>query len=190
MPPGDDAGALLPAPKVFVEFAAFDGDTTSRGAHTAAPFDIRQFEHGMNDPKSGARHAGGLLATSGVVSRMPWDVGKAGPGVADGGAASQWELAITPHVGSPAEALRIEIAIEPAAAAPPQATALRADRGARTTLVVRDQQPIVLGLVPSVTGVGGERGATLLVTPYIVRREDDVRRLFECKMANRARFAR
>jgi sirohydrochlorin ferrochelatase len=53
-----------------------------------------------------------------------------------------------------------------------------------------DQKPIVIGLAPLVSGAEKERGWTLLVTPYLVRRDDDLRRLFECRMTNRSRPVR
>lgn len=185
----DDAGALMPAPKVFVEFAAFEGNMIDPSTSGPPGSAVRDFERGMNDPRSTARHAGSLLAASDVVSKIPWDIENTRSGAVDGGEASGWELAITPHLGATGEALRLEIAVEPAASVAPDATA-RVDRGPRTTLVIRDQQPAILRFDPAITGAGGSHGATLLVTPYIVRREDDLRRLFECKMANRARLQR
>jgi hypothetical protein len=188
---GTDAGALASAPRVYLEFAAFEGtlrDLTARHSTSVVSF----FEHGMNDPQSGARHSGGMLLTNDAVSKMPWHVGDGAIGDPDAGGTSAWELAVTAHVAlEPSQEMRLEVAIEPVPpSTPPREQPAASPRGPRTTVVLRDQQAAVLELDPATTEAGGSRGTTLLLTPYVIRRDDDLRRLFECKVAQRARAPR
>jgi hypothetical protein len=129
-----------------------------------------------------------MLATDGVTVRVPFDLGASGGGVLDGGVAF-WELAVTPHPSDmPSSDVRLEIAIEAVqgAAAPPAGTANpRPSPRAYTTLVLRDQQPAFLALDPSLSPAGNERPWMLLVTPYSIRSDEDLRRLFACRTARK-----
>jgi hypothetical protein len=190
-PSGTDAGALAAAPRVYLEFAAFEGtpgDVRAQPSSSVVSF----FEHGMNDSRSGARHSGAMLLTNDTVSKMPWHLGGGAVGEPDSGRSSVSELVVTARVApEPSQELRLEVAVERAQASDPsreQPTA--SPRGPRTTLVLTDQRAAVLGFDPAITEAGGSGGMTLLLTPYIIRRDDDLRRLFECKMAQRARAPR
>jgi hypothetical protein len=187
--PGDDAGPFSANPRVFIEIASFEGNVADRLANAGATT-ARSFGEWMNN--SDALRAGGVLATADTVAKVPLDLGS-GRESKDGGIVHHWDLALTPHVGDPqASEVRMDVTIEPAAllAAPDGSWSIPEHRRARTTLVMLDQKPMVLGLDPLGSGPEKGRGWTLLLTPYLVRRDDDLRRLFECRMANRSRVAR
>jgi hypothetical protein len=185
---GDDAGPLSANVRVFIEIAAFDGNMAERLAK--GPSIARSFAEWMNDPSSGGRRVGGMLATADTVTKMPLDVGAPGESRSDGGATRRWDLAITPHLGDPRSSevrMDLDLAPAPPLGTPEGSWSIHEHRRARTTVVVQDQTPMVIGLAPAVSGIEREHGWTLLITPYVVRRDDDLRRLFECKMVNRAR---
>ena len=190
-PPGDDAGPLSANPRVFIEIASIEGNIADRlanGSRTIA----RTFGEWLNDPNSGARGVGGVLATVDTVAKVPLDLGS-GWESKDGGIVHHWDLALTPHVGDhQTPEVRMDVAIEPATPLrnPDGSSSTPEHRRARTTLVMLDQKPMVIGLDPLVSGPEKGRGWTLLLTPYLVRRDDDLRRLFECRIANRSRVLR
>jgi hypothetical protein len=188
--PGDDAGPLSAKPRVFIEIASIEGNIADRLANADATI-ARSFSEWLNDPNSGVRRVGGMLATADTVAKVPLDLGS-GRESEDGGLVHQWDLALTPHVGDPqASEVRIDVTIEPAAPGTPDGSrSIPEHRPARTTLVMLDQTPTVIGLDPLLSGAEKGRGWTLLLTPYLVRRDDDLRRLFECRMANRSRTLR
>ncbi|MET0595854.1 MAG: hypothetical protein ABW133_24355 [Polyangiaceae bacterium] len=183
-PGGGDAGHSTSPPRVFLEIAAVEGRSDGR---TPLP-GPREFAEWLNDPGHGGRSVGGLLATNEVATRMPFDIESSG-GDVNGRPLSRWDLAVTPHVSdAPSAEVRIDLAVEaahPAGAAgasPPSSPASPA-RGARTTLVIRDQQPAFIGLDPAISQAPKERPWMLLLTPYVVRSDEELRRLFECRMA-------
>jgi hypothetical protein len=93
----------------------------------------------------------------------------------------RWDLKVIAHLHSADRSpLRLEVDLTPA---PPLGTAQESwsvpeHRRAHTTVVLAEQQSIVLGL-PTATG---REPLTLQVTPYFIREEGDLRRLFECFM--------
>jgi hypothetical protein len=188
---GRRRGPLSANVRVFIEIAAFDGNMAERLAK--GPAIARSFAEWMNDPSSGVRRVGGMLATADTVTKMPLDVGAVGESASDGGDIRRWDLAITPHLGDPRSSeVRMDLDLAPAQplGTPEGSWSIPDHRRARTTVVLQDQAPVVIGLEPAVSGVEKGRGWTLLMTPYVVRRDDDLRRLFECRMANRARVQR
>ena len=85
-------------------------------------------------------------------------------------------------------ALRLEVDLAPAPplGTPPEAWSIPEHRRVHTTVVVGEQQPVVLGLPP---GAGAAGPSLMVVTPYFIREEADLRRLFQCKMRERQRSA-
>jgi hypothetical protein len=177
--------------RVFIEIAAFDGNMAERLGK--GPAIARSFTEWMNDPSSGVRRVGGMLATADTATKMPFDIDAAGESRSDGGVIRRWDLSITPHLGDPRSSevrMNLDLAPAPPLGTPEGSWSIPEHRRARTTVVLQDQTPVVIGLEPAVLGVEKGRGWTLLMTPYVVRRDDDLRRLFECRMANRARVQR
>ena len=185
MGPVGDAGAEVKNPKVFIEVAAVEGRMFEQLAKSP-PAVAQTFSDWLNDPRFGARHLGGMLAANDVVTKMPWgecgDV--SGASCKD---AELWNLAVTPHLADARSTeVRMELTLEPAPPldTPKEAWQIPEHRGVRTTVVVQDQTPIVLRLNPAIARTAPGRGWLLLVTPYLIRRDEDLRRLFECRMAN------
>jgi hypothetical protein len=92
---------------------------------------------------------------------------------------------LTPHLEAAASgSLRLELDLAPAPplGTPPEAWNIPEHRRVRTTVVVGEQQPVVLGLP---RGAGAVGPSLMVVTPYFIREEADLRRLFQCKMRER-----
>jgi hypothetical protein len=138
--------------RVFLEIVAVAGRNDGRSPQPGP----KEFAEWFNAPGHGARSVGGLIATNGAATRIPFDVEKPGNDV-NGRALSRWDLAVTPHVSDvPAADVRLDIAAFPARSSStpnePSSSAAPAG-GARTTLVIRDQQPAFLGLDPAIAGL-------------------------------------
>jgi hypothetical protein len=100
---------------------------------------------------------------------------------------------VTPHLADARSTeVRLDLTLEPSPplGTPKEAWQIPEHRGAHTTVVMQDQMPIVVGLDPAISRTAQGRGWTLLVTPYVVRRDEDLRRLFECRTANANRALR
>jgi hypothetical protein len=136
----------------------------------------------LNDPRLRIPRILHVLAPEGEARTVAWDVEKHDregqcPEV------ERWDLTVTAHVDATQPSnVRLDVARSPA---PPLGTRpedwyVPEHRRAQTTVVVRDQQTVVLGGLgePAVP----QAPATLLVTPYVIWEEADLRRLFQCKM--------
>ncbi|WP_437530295.1 type II secretion system secretin GspD [Sorangium sp. So ce726] len=159
----------------------------------------------------GAGAAGGLGALGGLLG---------GLGGLGGGAAARQDVGtkikVVPHVND-SDQVRLELSEEISDAGAPLEGALGAipinKRTASTTLVVRDQQTVVigglmrdgmttsetkipvLGDIPVLGFLFRQRVKTktktnllLVLTPYVIRDQDDLRTIFERKMQERQEF--
>lgn len=146
--------------------------------------------------------AGGLLGGLGGFSAPRQDVGT--------------KIEVTPHVND-SDQVRLEITEGISEAGPPLEGSLGAipiiKRQAKTTLVVRDQQTVVIGglvrdavtnkrtkipILGDIPIIGAlfrttkkttqKTNLLLVLTPYIVRDQDDLRAIFERKMQERQEF--
>jgi hypothetical protein len=180
-------------PRIFVELATLEGDiavieqpnaAVEEGA--AAP---RTFSQVFADPRWKAISVRHVIASDGVRQTFPWDFGP--PRASTECPANEpWELSMTPYVtGHSPVMVRVDVQLLPAprpgaatktSQVPPGCTA-------RTSLVVRDQQVIVLsGFPPS---AGARAGLVTTVTSYVVWEDADLQRLVECQ-SKRARTKR
>ena len=161
--------------QVFIEAAALEGefDPSNPSANAAL--------HWRDDPRLAVTRVAQFLATSNVPAMVPWDDGV---GSSAGAPCTDWarsDLRVTPHVTAERAApLRIDIRLEPA---PPlgqgkETWHVPEHRVTHTTLVLSDQQSATLALARQ----PGKKQSVMIVTPYLVRDEGDLRRLFECKM--------
>jgi hypothetical protein len=183
--PGTGGDAPKVSPRLFLEIVAVEG-RQEIGKPPPGPL---EFARWLDAPGETPRSLGGLIATSGVATRMPFAIPISEGNVMGAPAVSPWNLAVTPHVGdAPSPELRLELTIEAAdgADASPSTAATPPARRAHTTLVMRDQQPAFIALEPSIARSPKERPWMLLLTPYVVRSDEDLRRLFECRAARRA----
>jgi len=172
-------------PRVFVELATLEGDllaiqkpSAAAGQAASAP---RSFWQMLADPRWRAINVRHIIASDGISQTFPWDF-EPPRASSTCPADARWELSMTAHVieQSPVT-VRIDVQIAPA---PPPGTApdtWRAplDCGAKTTVVLRDQQLVVLSGFP--TSDRPSSGLMTTVTPYVIREDADLRRLLECK---------
>jgi hypothetical protein len=175
-------------PRIFVELATLESDVASiqqpnaaAGQGAAIP---RTFSQMLADPRWKALSVRHVVANDGIRETFPWEF-EPPRASAECPANQRWELSMTPHVTGHSPAMvRMDIQILPArlAGATSDASHVPPDCGARTTLVVRDQQVIVLSGFPEAAGASVDRMTT--VTPYVIWDEADLRRLSECKGKN------
>jgi hypothetical protein len=191
MGPVGDGGAEVTNAKVFIEIAAVERQMFEQLAKSR-PAVARSFWDWLDDPRFGARRVGAMLAANEVVTKMPWDDCRSVSG-ASCEDSERWDLTVTPHLtDARSTEVRMELTIvpKPPLGTPKEAWQIPEHPRAQTTIVVQDQTPIVLGLDPAISRTAQGRAWTLLVTPYIVRRDEDLRRLVECRTANANRALR
>lgn len=122
-----------------------------------------------------------MIAADGTRQTFPWefDPPRASTGCP---AADRWDLSIAPRVtGQSPVMVSIELRIlpPPPPGMAPDAWHVPPTCGARTTLVLRDQQLIVLSGFPAFAGASA--GVVTTVTPYVIWEDRDLERLLECK---------
>ena len=170
-------------PRIFVELTTLEGDLASIQRPSAA---VKQggaaphtFSQMLADPRWKAISVRYVIASDGTRHTFPWEFGP--PHVTrECPTSERWDLSITPHVtGRSPVAVRVDIEIFPTLppGAAPDSSHVPPECGARTTLVVRDQQLVVLSGFPASAGVG----LVTAVTPYVVWEDADLARLVECK---------
>lgn len=169
-------------PRIFVELATLEGDVaaiqqpTPTAGRTATP--PRTFSQMLADPRWKAITVRHLIAADGVPETFP---GEFEPPIASSEcpAGQRWNIIVTPHVTerSPVT-VSVELRMQPAGAIP-DAVHVPPACGAQTTLVVRDQQVVVLPGVPP--SGGANTGVMTTLTPYVIWEDADVERLLECK---------
>lgn len=170
-------------PRVFLEVAQVIGDvaapvTSSPAAAPSSPFD---------DPRLEVPRVAHVIVTNDVASTLAWDT--PGPAPTLGREPQRWDLRLTAHVeSSGAGSLRLELDLAPAPplGTPPEAWSIPEHRRVHTTVVIGEQQPVVLALPH---GAGARGPSLMVVTPYFIREDADLRRLFQCKMRERHRVA-
>jgi hypothetical protein len=174
------ARAASSAPlRVFLEVAQLVGDVggplpTSSSPAPPAPFD---------DPRFEIPRVAHVIVTNDAASTLAWDA--PGPTPTPGSDPRRWDLRLTAHAETTTPgSLRLELDLAPAPplGTPPEAWSIPEHRRVRTTVVIGEQQPVVLGLP---RGAGAVGPSLMVVTPYFIREEADLRRLFECKMRER-----
>lgn len=172
-----------PPPRVFVELATLQGDLPLVQEGTApageGPVKHRTFSQMLAQHPWRAVSVRNVIAPDGVGQTFPWDFDP--PDGSTGCPASEgWELHMTPHVAgrSPLMVhLEVQILPAPPPGVTPDAWHVPPSCGARTTLVARDQQLVVLSGFPQ-----PERGEPVTtVTPYVIWEDTDLQRLAECK---------
>jgi hypothetical protein len=162
--------------RVFVEIAQLSGNREGLAVSPPQSVPPRPF-----DPKLELQRVASLLVTNDVTSSLAWDA-PAPPSAAN--APQSWDLGVTPHFASTASSLQLELDLAPA---PPLGTApenwsIPEHRRVHTTVVLGEQQSIQLRLPP---GAGATHTSVMVVTPYFIREDADLRRLFECKLRGR-----
>lgn len=175
-------------PRIFVELATLEGDVasiqqpnTTAGQGAAAPRTFSQMLAGPRWKAISVRH---VIANDGIRQTFPWEF-EPPRASTECPASERWELSLTPHVaGYSPVMVRVDLQIlpTPPPGATPNTSHVPPACGARTTLVVRDQQLTVLSVFPA--SAGGRVGLITTVTPYIVWEDADLRRLVECKGKN------
>jgi hypothetical protein len=172
-------------PRVFVELATLQGDiATVQPANVAAgagPARPQTFSQLLAEHPWEAVSVRNVIARDGVRQTFPWDSSPKGASTGCP-AGDGWELHMTPRVkvGSPPP-LMVHVEVQILPGPPPGVTpnewAVPAECGARTTVVVSNQQLVVLTGFPQ-----PERGELLTtLTPYVIWRDSDLQRLAECK---------
>lgn len=178
--------AGVPA-KVLVEIASIEGDLSmlAAGAKSAASFG-EALGQALADPRFSVRVAW-LATTNDTQSVIAWDSPLTHAN-APCNESQRWDLAITPHIQDQlGRSLRLDIAFSPAPplGTPKESWSVPEHRQVKTTVVLGNQQLVVLGSpLP-----GNPKPAVVVLTPYVVRDDADQRRLFEC-MQTAGRAAR
>jgi hypothetical protein len=163
-------------PRVFVEIAQLTGELGGP-THSAAPPPASPFD----DPRLEVNRVAHVLATNDVKSTLAWDA-LSKTMMAE---STRWDLSVTPHLeGTTPSAVRLELDLAPAPplGTPPENWIIPEHRRVHTTVMIAEQQPVVLGL-PRDVGTGAP--SVMVVTPYVIREQADLRRLFECKLRGR-----
>jgi hypothetical protein len=175
------AASAAPA-RVFLEVAQVMGDVGPLPAPSAlaprAPFD---------DPRLEVPRVAHVIVTNDVASTLAWDTPGPTPTLAN--EPQRWDLRLTAHLETPAsDSLRLELDLAPAPplGTPAETWSIPEHRRVRTTVVLAEQQPVVLGLP---RGAGAVGPSSMVVTPYFIREEADLQRLFQCKMREQRRSA-
>jgi hypothetical protein len=172
-------------PRIFVELATFEGDMASiqppnaaAGQGTAAP---RTFSEMLAESRWKTITVRHVIASDGVRQTFPWEFGPPRAST-ECPASERWELSLTPQVtGHSPVTVRMDVQIRPTPppGAAPDTMPVPPGCGAQTTLVVRDQELIVLSGFPA--PADAKVGLTTTVTPYVIWEDADLRRLLECK---------
>jgi hypothetical protein len=166
-----------------LEVAQLVGDVGSPLPTSSAPAPATPFD----DPRFEVPRVAHVIATSDVASTLAWDTPSATSTPAS--EPQRWDLRLTPHLETPASGtLRLEVDLAPAPplGTPAETWIIPEHRRVRTTVVIGEQQPVVLALP---RGAGASAASMMVVTPYFIREEADLRRLFQCKMRERQRDA-
>jgi len=166
------------APRVYVEVATLE-------ALSGEPLAPSRFDW-RDDPRLAVTRVAHVMTTSGVAAIVPWDAEGGTPEGAACSGVERSDLSITTQVSANgAEPLRLDIRIEPA---PPLGQAKETwhvpeHRTTHTTLLLQDQQLVTMALASQ----PNKNPSIMIVMPFVVRDDGDVRRLFECKMQRAAR---
>jgi len=179
------APAASSAPlRVYVELATLEGDLatiqSSNPAGVQGASEPRTFSQMLADPRWKTVSARQVIGSDGVRQTFPWDLEP--PRVAaECPASERWNISMTPHVTGHSPAMvRVEVEILPALPeAAPRAPRVHSECGAHTTVVVRDQQALILSGFPA--PAAGKLGLVTALTPYVIREDADLQRLLECK---------
>ena len=162
--------------RVFVEIASVEGDLSTLTASAAGAASFREV---FADPSLAVRVAH-VMTTNEAQSVVAWDSPVA-PGGTPCDDSQRWDLAITPHIqDQQGRVVRLDIAFVPAPplGTPNESWSVPAHRQLRTTVVLENQQVVVLSSPP----MGNAKRPIVVLTPYVLRDDTDLRRLFECKM--------
>lgn len=216
------AGISIPALGVVLHALAQDGDTNIIATpHILATDNTKaEISIGENIPLQ-TNLGGGLGALAGQAGGAAGGLGALGLlGGMGGGFSAQRQdvgtkVSVTPHVND-SDQVRLELAEEISNAEAPQGALGAvpiAKRTANTTLIVRDQQTVVIGglvresvtnsetkvpilgdipvlgyLFKQATKTKEKQNLLLILTPYVIRDQDDLRAIFERKMQERQEF--
>jgi hypothetical protein len=166
------------APRVFVEVATLE-------AYSGEPW-APSTRDWRDDPRLTLTRVAHVLTTSDVATTVPWDAeAAASPGAPCIGV-DRSDLRLTTHVSPDGTGpLQLDIRIEPA---PPLGQAKETwhvpeHRVTQTTVVLQDQQFVTMALARH----PNKKPTIMIVMPYLVREDGDLRRLFECKMQQAGR---
>lgn len=169
--------------RVFVELATVRGDLAQvlRGA-PAPTSNAGTFAELLRDQRLEVPRVQHLLVANDAPETLAWDSEKPS---ASGGCAEldRWDMTVAAHAdGESPAGVRLELSLAPAPplGTPPESWHIPPHRKVHTTVVVKDQQTVVLGGFP-VAGAGMSSKSMLLVTPYVLREQSDLKRLLECK---------
>jgi len=218
-------GITIPAFGVIMHALATDSDSNVLATpHILATDNIpATIEIGQNIPlqTNVGGGLGSLLGAAGAGGATGGLGGLGGLGMLGGGFGAQRQdvgikVEVTPHVND-SDQVRLEIDEGISEAGAPLQGSLGAipitKRNAKTTLVVRDQQTVVIGglmrevetngrtkipilgdipvlgaLFRTTKTVKQKTNLLLVLTPYIIRDQDDLRAIFERKMQERQEF--
>jgi hypothetical protein len=170
--------------RVFVEVATVRGDLNEvlRGAPPVPSSTAATFAELLRDPRLEMPRVGHFLVANDASQTIAWDSEKpSATGRCD--EANRWDLTLTAHAdGERPASVRLEVSLAPAPplGTPPESWQIPEHRRIHTTVVVKDQQTVVLGGVAE-PGAPSSSRSILLMTPYVVREQSDLKRLFECK---------
>jgi hypothetical protein len=141
--------------------------------------------HALTEPR--VTRMAQLIADDATPATLAWDIARpALSGSPCPPREERWDLTITPTLGAgKPQAVRLEVVLQPA---PPLGQSRESwhvpkHRRVHTTVVVGDQQPVILGMP-------GSPDTVLAITPYAIRDDGDLRQIFHCKMQARAADAR
>jgi hypothetical protein len=184
---GSSAASAEPV-RVFVEVAAVRGDLAQVLRGAPGPTSTgNTFAELLRDPRLEMPRVGHFVVANDAPQTMAWDSEKTS---AAGGSAERdrWDLTLTAHAdGERPARVRLEVSLAPAPplGTPPESWQIPEHRRIHTTVVVADQQTVVLGGVAEPGATSGSR-SILLMTPYVLREQSDLKRLFECKQRQAA----
>jgi hypothetical protein len=155
---------------VFVELAVLEGDSEPNVRQPVPP--PARILRWQDDPRLGVTNVFHVLVKGEVPATMAWESPPCAPGPKS--CAEQWQFAVTPHPSSTTpDEMRLDLRYGPASIRD-----LPGYGRGETTLVVRDQQSVLMGLDPERKE---SKRVVLVLTPYFIHRPDDLRELFRCK---------
>ncbi|RYZ04399.1 MAG: hypothetical protein EOO73_24310 [Myxococcales bacterium] len=180
---GSRSASSVPPRRVLLEIARLTGQPDRPLPPLSSPGRSGPFD----DPSLVVQSLTHIIVENEVPSTLPWDAPQSAPIRAHADAPQRWDLRLTARAET-AGALRLEVDLAPAPplGTPAEAWSIPEHRRVHTTVVVGEQQPVVLGLP---AGAGAPERSLMVVMPYFIREEADLRRLFECKMRGHPRIA-
>jgi hypothetical protein len=158
------------SPRVFVEVAQVERPPDERAEESSEP-PMPEAGKWLDDPRSTIVWSFHLIAANDAPASIGWDVVSVWVPSQVPPDNPRWRLSVTPHLQSTVpKRIRIDLLLEQATNIASAPESIRVNE----TVVIGDQQTVFLAVPKRQT-------SALVVTPYIVGNDDELRKLFFCK---------